>query len=105
MKINGREVKFWFSVGAKYEVGSLDKGLDEFMRTVKTAAIMSRAHEQAQKYKGEETVRPLEEAEVMAMSDDEYVKLCEEIMAAFKAGNVVTVEAEEPKKKEGEAPS
>lgn len=104
MEVNGREIRFWFSVGAKYEIGSLDKGLDDFMRTVKTAAIMSRAHEQARKYKGEETVRPLEEAEVMAMSDDEFAKLCEEIAAAFKEGNVVTVEAEEPKKKEGEAP-
>lgn len=105
MEVNGREVRFWFSVGAKYEIGSLDQGMDDFTRTVKTAAIMSRAHEQAQKYKGEETVRPLEEAEVMAMSDDEFAKLCEEIAAAFKEGNVVTVEAEEPKKKEGEAPS
>lgn len=105
MEVNGREVRFWFSVGAKYEIGLLDAGMDDFMRTVKTAAIMSKAYAQAQKYKGEKAERPLEEAEVMAMSDDEFAKLCEEIAAAFKAGNVVTVEAEEPKKKEGEAPS
>lgn len=105
MEVNGREVRFWFSVGAKYEIGSLDAGMDDFMRTVKTAVIMSKAYAQSQKYKGEKAERPLEEAEVMAMSDDEFAKLCEEIAAAFKEGNVVTVEAEEPKKKEGEASS
>lgn len=105
MEVNGREVRFWFSVGAKYEIGSLDAGMDDFMSTVKTAVIMSKAYAQSQKYKGEKAERPLEEAEVMALSDEQYVKLCEEITAAFKEGNVVTVEAEENKKKEGEASS
>ena len=100
MEINGRTIKFWFSVGAKYESGSLDRGLDNFMRTVKTAVIMSRAHVERQKYKGEKPDRPLEEAEVLALSDDEFSELCDEIAAAFSVGNKVTVEAEESKKKD-----
>lgn len=100
MEINGREVKFWFSVGAKYEIGSLDKGLDDFMRTVKTAAIMSRSYEDKMKFSGGKPGKPLEEAEVMALSDDDFVKLCDAISAAFSEGNAVTVEAEDGKKKD-----
>lgn len=103
MRINNREVKFFFSVGAKYEIGTLDKSMDNFMRTVKSAVIMSKAYVNASKYAGLPADRPLEEGEVLALSDEEFTALCEEISGAFKEGSAISVEAEEDKKKEDEA--
>lgn len=105
MEIYGRKIGLLFSVGAKYEIGSLDKGLDNMMRTVQTAVIMSRAYEKAQKFKDPAHVeRPLTKDEVMTLSDEEFAHLCDELTVAFEYGNNVTVEVES-KKKEEEAPS
>lgn len=104
MEIYGRKIGLLFSVGAKYEIGQLDNAMDNFMRTVKTAVIMSKAYEQSQKYKNKDyNTRPLTEGEVLSLSDVEFVQLCDEVSAAFTSGNNITVEAEESKKKEDTA--
>lgn len=100
MEINGRQIGLFFSVGAKYEIGSLDQGMDKFRRAVETALIMSKAYETAKALKDPEyKPRPLKREEVMTLTDEEFGQLCDEIAAVFTAGKKTTVEAEQSKKK------
>lgn len=103
MEINGRKIGLLFSVGAKYEISTLDKSMDNFMRTVKTAVIMSKYYETAKSMKEDYKPCVLTDMEVMTLSDEDFARLCDEVAAAFKVGNSTTVEAEEGKKKEDEA--
>lgn len=100
MNINGREVRFFWSVGAKYEIDNLNAD-DLFMKTVETAVITSRAYVQAMKFKDPDfDGKPLTKEEVLALDDKTYEAVIDLMAASYEEGMNVTVEAEGKKKDE-----
>lgn len=100
MKINGREVRFFYSVGAKYEIENLNTD-SLLMKTVETLVITSRAYVQAMKFKdpGFEG-KPLTRDEVLSFDDKTFEEAVDLLAASYEEGKNVTVEAEGKKKDE-----
>lgn len=100
MNINGREVRFFYSVGAKYEIDNL-KTDDLFLKTVETAVITSRAYVQAMKFRDPSfDVKPLTKEEVLSFDDKTFEAVVDLMAASYEEGMNVTVEAEGKKKDE-----
>lgn len=100
MEINGREIRFFYSVGAKYEIDNLTEE-NLLMKAAKTAVITSRAYETAQKFKhpGHEG-KPLTLEEVLALDEATFEALIDQMAASYTEGMQTTVEAEGSKKKD-----
>lgn len=118
MQIYGREVGFRFTVGASVKISNLcpDGDITSLGEVLKgqyggvardTAAIiaaLSEGYEQAQAYEvpGYEP-RPLTVDEVMTLRMDEFNKLQQAALAAWRGDSKPTVEVEPEKKESGKA--
>lgn len=102
MQIFGREVRFMFTVEARFEINALSPDLNDDERLVETAIIMNKAYNERQRFLNKEyhAKEPLEKEEIMKMTPGEWSALCDELAAATTEGMHTTVEVEN-KKKEG----
>lgn len=126
MVINGRECGFRFTISASIEVAELcpDKDISKLgelfkeesfknsvIQTVKLAAILSKANEEAVAYDGSrKPEKPLTEGELLSLTQDKFYAVKDEIVKACIGDAARTVEIEPPKKKEtkkktGKSPS
>lgn len=101
MTIYGREVGFYFSVGAKVAISNLDSDTSPYLRTAAAMAILSEQHEKRQAfidptYKG----RPLTLDEVLSLSSEQFEELCAEMNKAIEEDGKVSVEVETKKNEE-----
>ena len=115
MQVHGREVDFRFTVGASAKISDLCPDgdisrLGEVLEgqygkvtrgTAAVVAALSEGYEQAQSYEvpGYKP-RPLAVDEVMALRMDEFARLQQAALAAWREDSKPTVEVE-PEKKEG----
>ncbi len=114
MIIHGREVKFLRTVGATCKIadlcpnqelqniGDLFDGntVSKYENWCKIIVYLNEGYEMAQKFDEPNYVpKPITLEEIHAITQDEFDQLVFEASAAYR-GEVPTVEAEEPKKKE-----
>lgn len=103
MIINGREVHFFYSVGARCDFEDyiiLHSGKIGTTRAMVAKAI---AMNKAYILKEESKEEPLKESEIMEMPEGKMKELVAEIDACEKRDSKRTVEAEEPKGKNAES--
>lgn len=107
MKLFGREVKFLFSMDARFRINEIDKDASDDERLVKTALIMANAYDNRQKFLDPkyENKKPLTEEEIKMLNPGEWGELCEAISDATLEGLKVSVEVEGGKKKEDKTKS
>lgn len=115
MKVHGREIHFLRTVGAVSEIaaicpqGNIGK-LTDLLKTENTITIndtwvtfvsaLSKGYEDAQKFANKSyKPNPLTKEECFVLTEDEFGKLMEEATTVW-FGDKVTIEVEEPKKKE-----
>ena len=100
MEIYGKERGFFLSVGAKDAISRLDSNLSVYMRTAACAVILNEQYNKRQRFLGEETPDDLTLEMVLSMDETTFEEMCAEMNKAIEAGNEVSVEVEEDKKKE-----
>lgn len=100
MTIFGREVHFFMSTGAVYDLQKLGEK-DNYMQSVAAMVLFSQAYEH-RKWLADHSYeeKPLTVDEVRALSKSELDQLSRELADAVKDGEERTVEVEEDKKKE-----
>lgn len=105
MEIYGKEVNFFLSVWAIDQISKLDNK-DSFTKNAATMAILSQAYEDRREAeeKGYKA-NPITFKQILSLKRSEFNALIPEMEKAIEEGLERTVEAEEDKKKEGEASS
>lgn len=101
MNINGKEIHFFYSVGARceYEEYCIANPKVSVTRAIiHKALIMNKAYNKANGITDNIT-----EAEIMSLSNGEFSVLAKEIDEQEKKDSAVTVEAEEKKTKNAES--
>lgn len=116
MIVHGREVKFLRTVWAISEISKVcpSQNINKLSTALNTGSTLelndiwmtfmialNTGYEMAQKYADKDYVsNPLTKDELMALTEDEFNNLLAEATEAW-IGDKITVEVEEPKKKEG----
>lgn len=107
MIVNGKELKMFYSIGAKCEIDEIMLNADApdlptyiakyggTKADIMYAAAMSRAYCEAHK---EEELEPITEAELKAIPFNDFSQLDAEVSKALGLGQTTSVEAEPPKK-------
>lgn len=105
MEIYGKEVNFFLSVWAIDQISKLDNK-DSFTKNAATMAILAQAYEDRREAEEEGyKANPITFKQILSLKRSEFNALIPEMEKAIEEGLERTVEAEEDKKKEGEASS
>ena len=106
MKYFGKEVHFFLSVWAINEISKLDNKEDGFMKNAATMAILARGYEDRKEAEEDGyKANPITFKQILSLDRREFDSLVPDMNKAIEEGLKRTVEAEEDKKKEGEASS